>query len=218
MHEPRFAFHVLVTLREAFVGFVLGNALAFMAAVAMVRWRFLETSIMPYAIALKTTPVAALAPILILWLGGGWQANAAAAAAVAFFPTLVSLVRGLRLVDAPDHREFRDLFASWGVGWIKTLIYLRLPFSTPLLFSALKVSSSLALVGAMVGEFISANAGLGYLVVRYSRQLDTAHMFSAVIVSALVGVIWYYLVEAAELLFSRRMVDMGPHYITTGQQ
>ncbi len=206
--EPRFALHCLVTVGEAMVGFIIGNAVAIITAVAIVRWKSLESSLMPYAIALKTTPVAAVAPILILWLGGGWFSKAAAAATVCFFPTLVSLVRGLRIVDAREHQDYKDLFRAWHVGWWQTLLHLRAPLALPLFFSALKISSSLALVGAIVAEFISADIGLGYLVVIYSRRLETAQMFSAVFASTLLGVLWFYGIVAVERTLHTRFASL----------
>jgi NitT/TauT family transport system permease protein len=202
--EPRFLMHCAVTLSEAVAGFLVGNLLAVVTAVVVLRWPRTEGSLMPYAIALKTTPIAAIAPILVLWFGGAWASKAAASAAVCFFPSLVGLVRGLRLVDARDYQDYRDLFACWGVGWWNTLLHLRGPFALPLFFASLKVSSSLALVGAVVGEFIAADAGIGYLVVIHSRRLETPQMFAAVFVSAALGVAWFYLIAASERLLSRR--------------
>jgi NitT/TauT family transport system permease protein len=173
-------------------------------AILILKWRPLEASVLPYAIALKTTPVVAIAPILILWFGGGWFSKVVAAASVCFFPTLIALVRGFRLVDARESQDYRDLFRSWGVGWWQTLVNLRAPFALPLFFSALKVSSSLALVGAIVGEFIAANVGLGYLVVIYSRRLETASMFAAVFASTALGVIFFYAIVFCERLLSKR--------------
>jgi NitT/TauT family transport system permease protein len=204
LHEPRFFTHCAVTFGEALVGFVVGNSIALIVAAFIVRWRSLEASLMPYAIALKTTPVVAIAPILIIWFGGGWLAKAVAAASVCFFPTLVNAVRGLRLVDAPEYKEYSDLFACWGIGWWKTLWHLRAPFALPLIFSAFKVSSSLALVGAIVGEFIAADVGLGYLVVIYSRRLETASMFAAVFASTAIGVLWFYATVLIERQLSKR--------------
>lgn len=204
LHEPRFFEHSLVTVGEAFVGFVVGNVVAISAAILMLRWRSVETGLMPYAIALKTTPVVAVAPILILWFGGGWLSKAAASASVCFFPTLINLVRGLRVVDAPEFRDYVDLFGCWRASWWQTLWRLRAPFAIPLFFSGLKISASLALVGAIVGEFIAADRGIGYLIVIYSRRLETASMFAAVFASTLLGVIWFYLIVLIERRLSRR--------------
>lgn len=202
--EPRFFTHCFVTLCEAIVGFIIGNVVAILVSVLILRWRSLEAALMPYAIALKTTPVAAIAPILILWFGGGWLSKAAAAASVCFFPTLVNLVRGLRMMDAGEYQEYRELFACWGISWWKTLLHLRGPFALPLFFSALKMSSSLALVGAIVGEFIAADVGIGYLVVVYSRRLETASMFAAVFSSTILGVLWFYVIVLCERRLSKR--------------
>jgi len=202
--EPQLGNHVWATLSEAFAGFVIGNLLSVVFSVLILRWSTLETAVMPYAIAVKTTPIVAIAPILFIWFGGGWISKAIAAAMVCFFPTLVNLVRGLRLVDSDDYREYLELFNNWGSSWWDILIYLRAPFALPYVFSALKVSSSLALVGAMVGEFIAADRGLGFLVVIHSRRLETPEMLAAVLLCALIGVAWFVAIVVIERLFSKR--------------
>lgn len=204
LSEPLLATHVWTTLSEALAGFIFGNLLSIIFSILILRWSALETAVMPYAIAVKTTPIVAIAPILFIWLGGGWLSKAVAAAMVCFFPTLVNLVRGLRFVDSDDYREYVDLFKNWGASWWDSLFYLRAPFALPYVFSALKVSSSLALVGAMVGEFIAADKGLGFLVVIHSRRLETPEMLAAVLLCALIGVAWFAVIVVIERLFSRR--------------
>jgi NitT/TauT family transport system permease protein len=209
IHEPRFPLHLAVTTGEAAVGFVAGNLLAALAALAFLRWSAAEKALMPYAIALKTTPIVAIAPILLLWLGGGWISKASAAGLVCFFPMLVNMTRGLRIVDAPEHREYRDLFATWRVSWWATVTNLRLPFAMPLVFSALKVSASLAMVGAIVAEFIAADRGIGYLIVIYSRRLETASMFAAIFASTLLSVAWFYLIVFVERRYARHFGQLS---------
>lgn len=202
--EPRFFTHCMTTLGEAFIGFLIGNIVAVGLACLFLKLPAAERGLMPYAIALKTTPVVAIAPILILWFGAGWISKAAAASFVCFFPTLVNITRGLRLVDAPEYREYKDMFATWGSTWKATLLHLRLPFSLPLLFSALKVSASLAMVGAIVGEFIAADRGIGYLIVIYSRRLETPSMFAAIFASTFISIVWFYAIVIVEHRFARR--------------
>jgi NitT/TauT family transport system permease protein len=203
-NEPRFLTHCLLSLSEAAAGFLIGNIIAIAVAILILKWKSLEGTLMFYAIAVKTTPIIAVAPILIIWFGGGWMSKAVAAATVCFFPTMISLVRGLRLVDGRDYQEYADLFRSWHVGWFNTLLHLRAPFALPLFFSALKVSSSLALVGAIVGEFIAADMGLGYLIVVHSRRLETAEMFAAIFASTIMGILWFYLIVVFERRLSKR--------------
>jgi len=200
VHIKDLPFHLGLTAAEAGVGFILGNVIAIMTAIAIIRWPQLESGIVPYAIALKTTPVAAFVPILLIWLGSGFPSKAVAAASVCFFPVLINGVRGLRAID----QDYLDLFKTWKVGWWQTLIHLRLPSSLPYLFAALKLSSSLALVGAVVGEFVAADSGLGFLIVKYSRSLDTPELFATIFVCTALGVSWFLMIVLIERLLNRR--------------
>jgi NitT/TauT family transport system permease protein len=193
-------YHLGVTAAEAGTGFLLGNAVAIAIAIGIIRWPQLESGIVPYAIALKTTPVAAFVPILLLWLGAGFGSKAVAAASVCFFPVLINGVRGLRAVD----QDYLDLFKTWRAGWWQTLLYLRLPSSLPYVFAAIKLSSSLALVGAVVAEFVAGDSGLGFLIVRFSRSLDTPEMFATIFVCTALGVTWFLLIVLFERLLARR--------------
>ncbi|MBV8031837.1 MAG: ABC transporter permease [Betaproteobacteria bacterium] len=176
--------HFATTLGEALAGFFLASSLAFLAALAFVRSPTLERGLFPLAVTLKTTPLVAIAPLLVLWLGTGWASKVAAAALICFFPVLVNAVRGLKAADL-DYRElFRTMNASPGQEFRK----LRIPFALPYLYSALKVSSSLAIVGAIVGEFVGATKGLGYLIVLSSSHLETDVLFSAIFAAALAGI------------------------------
>ena len=197
---PNLLHHLLITTAEAGVGFLLGNALAIVTAISIIRWPRLEGGVFPYAIALKTTPVAAFVPILLLWLGAGFFSKAVAAASVCFFPLLINGVRGLRSVD----QDYLDLFKSWNVGWWQTMFHLRLPTSLPYIFAALKLSSSLALVGALVAEFVAADAGLGFLIVVFSRRLDTPEMFATILVCTTLGIGWFLLIVLIERVLAKR--------------
>ena len=193
-------YHVGLTAAEAGAGFLLGNCIAVALAIAIVRWRSLESAIVPYAVALKTTPVIAFAPILILWLGPGFASKVVAAATVCFFPTLINGVRGLRAID----QDYLDLFSSWKAGWWQSLLYLRLPSSLPYFFAAIKLSTSLALVGALIAEFVAADAGLGFLIVVFSRRLDTPELFATIAVCTMLGVLWFLIIVLIERMIAKR--------------
>jgi len=148
-----------VTFMEALSGFALASLLAFAIALLFARFPTLECGLFPIAIAIKTTPIIAITPLLVLWQGTGWWSKITAASLICFFPVLVNVVKGLKSVELDFHDLFRSLGATSGQEFSK----LRLPFALPYLFSALKISSSLAVVGAIVGEFVAATQGLGYL-------------------------------------------------------
>lgn len=198
---PGLATHAAVTMLEAVLGFVIANVLGFLIGIICAHSRPAEKAIYPYAIALKTTPIVALAPILVLWLGSGITSKIAASAAICFFPILVNATRGLRRVD----NEALDLFRSFAASRLAIFMKLRLPNSLPYIFSALKISTSLSIVGAIVGEFVGSQRGLGYLILVASYHLETADMFAAVFVAAICGVAFFGVISLAE----RRLVTWG---------
>lgn len=198
--------HTLVTLTEASVGFVLANLLGFLAAVIFVHARPIERGAFPLAIALKTTPLVALAPLLVVWLGTGYASKVVASMLICFFPILVNSVRGLKAIE----HEAWELFATYGGSKWDIFRKLRLPASLPYVMSALKISSSLAVVGAIVGEFVGANKGLGYVVLVSSYHLETPAMFSAILASAACGLSLFWLLSFLEkkLVFWQRVDEV----------
>jgi NitT/TauT family transport system permease protein len=182
------------TAGEALCGFLIASALAFAGAVLFVRYRTIEQGLFPFAITLKTTPIVAIAPLLVLWLGTGWWSKVAAAVLIAFFPVLVNTVKGLKAPEA----DFQDLFATMRAEPAQIFRKLRVPYCLPYFFSALKISSSLAIVGAIVGEFVGAEHGLGYLIVISSAHLETATVFQAIGAAAMIGIAMFYILEFIE--------------------
>jgi NitT/TauT family transport system permease protein len=185
---------IAYTAGEALCGFLIASVLAFMAAVLFVRFRTVEQGLFPLAITLKTTPIVAIAPLLVLWLGTGWWSKVAAAVLISFFPVLVNTVKGLKAPEADFHDLFRTMRAEPGQIFRK----LRVPYCLPYFFSALKISSSLAIVGAIVGEFVGAEHGLGYLIIISSAHLETATVFQAIGAAALIGIAMFYFLEFVE--------------------
>jgi NitT/TauT family transport system permease protein len=183
-----------VTFIEALIGFVIASVLAFVIATLFVRFQTLEEGLFPIAIAVKTTPIVAIAPLLIIWLGTGWWSKIVAAILICFFPVLVNTVKGLKAAD----REYRELFETMGATRAQEFRKLRVPYCLPYLFSALKISSSLAVVGAIVGEFVGASKGLGYLIMISSAHLETATLFSAIFAAAAAGIAMFYAISLTE--------------------
>jgi len=180
--------HMMVTLTEALVGFLIANVLGLATAVIFVHSRPIEKGAFPLAIALKTTPLVALAPLLVVWMGTGYSSKVVASMLICFFPILVNSVKGLKAIEHEAWELFSTYKGSkWDMFW-----KLRLPTSLPYVLSALKISSSLAIVGAIVGEFVGANKGLGYVVLVSSYHMDTPNMFSAIIASAACGLLLFW--------------------------
>ncbi|MDB5774584.1 MAG: binding-protein-dependent transport system inner rane component [Herbaspirillum sp.] len=186
-----------VTMTEAISGFAIASGCAFCVALLFVRSPVLERGLFPIAITLKTTPLVAIAPLLVLWMGTGWWSKITAAALICFFPVLVNTVKGLKAADAEYYELFRSLKASRGQEFRK----LRIPYCLPYLFSALKISSSLAIVGAVVGEFVGATHGLGYLIMISSSHLDTDILFSAIFAAAVAGILLFHFIGWLEQRF-----------------
>jgi len=188
------AVQLAVTFAEALIGFLIASVLAFGCAILFVRFSTLEEGLFPIAIAVKTTPIVAVAPLLVIWLGTGWWSKIVAVMLICFFPVLVNAVKGLKAADS----EYRELFQTLGASRAQEFRKLRIPYCLPYLFSALKISSSLAIVGAIVGEFVGATQGLGYLIMVSSAHLETATLFAAIAAAALAGIAMFYVIGWTE--------------------
>lgn len=186
--------HTIITMIEVIFGFLIGNVLGFLGAVIFAHSKTMEKGLYPYAIALKTTPILAIAPLLVLWFGTGMISKIVAAAVVCFFPILVNTVKGLKNIDD----EYLDLLRSFSASKYQIFAKLRLPNSLPYIFSALKISTGLAVVGAIVGEFVGAKEGIGFVILISTYHLETATMFAAIIMSALGGILFFYLISLIE--------------------
>lgn len=182
------------TMLEAIFGFTLGAGVAFIAASIFVHVRLVERSMLPWAIVLETVPIVAIAPLLTIWLGFGLAPKVVIAAIVCFFPVLVNTTRGLRAVAPQALELMRILSASrWQIYF-----RVRLPSAIPFIFSALKVASTLSVIGAIVAEFTGADRGIGYVVVSASYRMDTALLFAGITFSSLAGVIFYQVISFLE--------------------
>ena len=186
--------HTGITLLEAILGFVIANLIAIILAIIIVYIPYSDKAILPFAIGLKTTPIVALAPLLLIWFGNGITPKVAAAGLICFFPCLVNAIKGLKDLNEGE----ADLFSVYGATKTKTLFKLRLFRAAPYIFSAFKISSSLAIVGAIIGEFVGANNGIGYLILISSYHLESVRMFSSLITSAIAGIIFYLLITIIE--------------------
>jgi NitT/TauT family transport system permease protein len=183
-------FNTGVTMLEAFAGFVLGSGVAYVVAIAFVRWSVVRDAMYPYAIALKSTPLIAIAPLLTMWFGDGMAAKIIMAALVAYFPVLVGSVQGLSNLD----QELVDLMRSYSASWWQVLTKVRVPRSMTHVFAALKTASSLAVVGAVIGEFTGSASGIGHTINVASYYFQTALVFAAVISVSLAGIAFFGLV------------------------
>jgi NitT/TauT family transport system permease protein len=183
-----------ITMLEAAGGFVLGSITAYVLAASFVFSRTLRDAIYPYAVALKSTPLIALAPLLVLWFGNGMLSKIIMSGLVAFFPVLVNSITGLTAID----REIFDLMKSLSASKWQILTKIRVPNSIAYVFPALKIATSLAVVGAVIGEFTGATQGIGHLINTSSYYLETSLMFAAVVAISVAGIIFFGLVAFVE--------------------
>jgi NitT/TauT family transport system permease protein len=177
----------LTTGRSALVGFGLSAAVGVLAAVILSSSRLLERALYPYTLFLQTVPIVAIAPLLVLWFGPGARAVSVSSFIVSLFPVIANTLSGLRSVEPP----LKDLFRLYGARRLATLWKLELPAALPHLFTGLRVASGLAVIGAIVGEFVAGfsedAAGLGILVLSAYRQLRTDLLFAAVLAASVLG-------------------------------
>jgi NitT/TauT family transport system permease protein len=168
--------HTLITLSEVLAGLALGVSVAAGLGYLIAKSPALERALTPYIVASQAVPVVAIAPLLVIWLGPGLISKVVIAALIVFFPILVNVIVGLRAVEP----ELRDLMRSLRATRWQTFAKLELPAALPVLLGGLKVGATLAVIGAVVGEFVGADRGLGFLVNVGRGQYDTALVFVAV--------------------------------------
>jgi NitT/TauT family transport system permease protein len=185
---------VAATLWESVAGFGLGAALGLALAIPSGLSPVMRQMLGPYAVALQVTPRIAIAPLIIAWAGFGYNSKIWIAAIIAFFPVYVNALTGILTVD----EDAREMFRSLGASRWQMFTHLMVPGSLPVLFAGLKTAAGLALVGAVVGEFISAERGLGVLVQQFSSQLAIADAFAVILMLMFLGLLLYGAMEWLE--------------------
>ena len=189
-------FHLSVTMQEIGLGLIVSIVLAIVLAIGIVASRVIERSMYPLVVASQAIPIVALAPLLLIWFGYGLTPKVIVVVLICFFPIAVNLVDGLRGVDP----ELIDMVRSLGASQWQTLRFVRLPAALPAFFSGLRVAAAVSVIGALIGEWIGAAAGLGYLMIRAASQFHTDRVFAAVLVSALVSIALFASVSWLERL------------------
>lgn len=187
------------TAIEAVAGFLVGNMAAIVVATLFVHRKWIEMMFFPVVVLLNSIPVVAKAPILVLLLGNGLAPKITIAAVICFFPTLVNMVRGLEAVSPQALELLHVLSASRREVFVR----LRLPSSIPYLFAALKIASSTAVVGAIVGEWIGSQVGIGALIIQATYNFDSALLYATVICGSAFSVLFYLAILLVERLCTR---------------
>lgn len=191
--------HARTTLLEVFGGLALGLTLATVIGYGLAKSPLLERILSPYIVASQAVPIVALAPLLVVWFGFGALSKVLVCALTVFFPALVNTMIGIRSVD-PD---LRALMRSLQANWWQTFIKLEAPAALPVLFGGLKVAVTLAVIGAVVGEFVGADRGLGFLINLARGILDTPMLFVALFILVFIALALYTIVVLLEWLVLR---------------
>ncbi len=186
--------HSLVTLQAVLAGLAAGVTIGVVLGYLTARSPLLEDSLAPLIIGLQSTPIVAWAPLLVIWFGSGLTSKAITSALIVFFPTLVNTVVGLRNVPT----SLRDLLRVQRATQWQTLVVLEIPAALPVLFGGLKISATLAVIGAVVGEFVSADAGLGFVITSARSRYDTELVLVAVFALAAMARLLYGIVALLE--------------------
>jgi len=186
--------HFGVTLYESLLGFLIAAAAGIACGTVIAQFRVVEQTLYPYLVALQTLPKIAIAPLLIIWLGFGLTSKVVIAALVAFFPILVNVIVGLKTVDGPKLDLMRSLDAS---RW-QTFRYVTFPNALPFVFAGLDIAIVFSVLGAIVGEFVGSQRGLGNLILQFHTSLDMAGMFAVLLLLAALGVGLHLAIQAIQ--------------------
>lgn len=179
---------VQTVIKGALSGYIIGCGAAFLTAIAIDRFPFLQRGLLPVGNFVAALPIIGMAPILVMWFGFDWQSKAAVVVVMVFFPMLVNTVQGLQ---ASDHMQ-RDLMRTYAASYAQTLIKLRLPAAMPFIFNGLKIATTLALIGAIVAEFFgSPIKGMGFRISTSVGQLALDLVWAEIVVAAVVGSAFY---------------------------
>jgi len=191
---PRLAFHGWVTAYEMLLGYFLAVAVAVPLAIAITSSQRFDSFVMPTLLFFQVVPKVAVAPLFLVWFGVGALPKVLVAFLISFFPIVIDAAVGLRSMSA----EMTDLARSMGASRLQVFARFRLPTSLPYLFSGLKVAATLAVAGAVVGEFVGADKGLGYLLLVTNSNMETALMFATIVALTIIGLAFFYAVELLE--------------------
>lgn len=186
--------HALVTISEVVIGFVVAILVAVPLAVTITYSRVMERTIYPLIVASQTIPKVAIAPLLLIWFGYGFTPKIVIVVLLSFFPIVINTVIGLKSASP----EMIHLARSMGASAWQTFWKFRLPQALPNVFGGLKLATVLAVIGAIVGEFIGADRGLGYVILVAGGNFNIARQFAAIILISAIGMIFFQIIERIE--------------------
>lgn len=190
----RLLWHAGITALEVIIGFVLGSALGALIGYALGVSPRVEAVLSPYLLALQIAPKVAFAPLFVMWLGYTMYPKILVAVLIVFFPVLINVLSAMRAMDG----DLINLARSFSATRFQVFRMVEFPTTLPPLFSGLRIASTLAVIGVVVGELVGGNMGLGYLLVFFEGQGNTAGVFVVIAALTLIGIVAYYAVVLAE--------------------
>ena len=202
--------HTVVTMNEVVIGFGLAIVISIPLAAILAQFRSLERALYPILVASQTVPKVAIAPLFVVWFGFGLLPKVLIAFLICFFPILIDALIGFKSTP----KEVIWLARSMGAPRRRIFFNFQLPAALPHIFAGLKVASTLAVVGAVVGEFVAADSGLGYQLIVANGTLDVVLSFAIVVVLSILGVLLFAVVDLAE----RLLLPWHISHRTTGQE
>ncbi len=202
---PLLQMHGIATITSIVLGYICAVVFALSISALMIGFPIVERLIMPIFVGLQSVPKLAIAPLILVWVGAGLGSKVLVVAAIAFFPIVINTMTGFKEVD----RGLRDVFHSVAASERQVFFQLRLPYAMPYIFAGLRIATTLAVLGAIVAEYLAASNGLGYLVLSGSFNFNTARSFAAIIVLAVIGVLFFGLMSFLEskISWKRRAAD-----------
>jgi NitT/TauT family transport system permease protein len=194
-----------ITTAESFAGLVGSVLVGLLLALTFAQWRWVRRTLYPYTVFLQTVPIVAIAPLILMWIGGGDKAVAFVAFIISLAPIIANTTQGLISVD----ENLVHLFLMHNASRSQLLFKLRLPHAIPSLFVGIRIASGIAVIGAITGELYAGSStvgggGLGYAILYASSQLQTDYLFSLVGAAIMLGLAFYFLVAILEWRFLHR--------------
>lgn len=194
IREPLFLYHLPVTLSVIIIGLSISLILGVLLAISMNLSKTLERMFYPILITSQTIPIIAVAPIFVLWFGYTIWSKVVVTIIITFFPLTVSTFDGFKSTN----EEFRDLLKTLGANKRQIFLKLEVPSALPMFFSGLKIAVPMSVIGAAIGEWLGAQAGLGYFSRRMMTQFDGAGVFAPILVLSVVGILLFLIVSFIE--------------------
>ena len=206
---PLIQMHSLATIWAVLTGYLAAVGFALVVSALMIRFPLFERLMMPIFVGLQSVPNIAIAPLILVWVGAGIGSKILVVMSIAFFPIVINTMAGFKEVD----QGLTDVFRSVAATERQMLVRLRLPYAVPYIFAGLRIATTLAVLGAIVAEWLAASNGLGYLVLSGSFNFNTARSFAAIIALAVIGTLFFNLMSWIETRVSWRsgLADSTAH-------